>query len=214
MFNRAGAIAGELFDADLQYIGATVNTANQTNYTFSGVDIGVASDDRIVIVGSAHNFGCTSITIDGVATTLVARGNCGLGYLSVPSGTTADIVVSTNGGTNQNCRIWVYTMQSVSGIPLTHVGENDGDTASLSVSGIETRPNGGLVCVAQFNDGGGFTETWSGPETITEDQNGLSETSIRQMAHSINTEQFTLSGEFTITRLSGTSAIRLIVITF
>lgn len=207
-------MGGKLFDADLQYIGTTVNNANQTNYTFSGVSIGDASDDRVVIVGSAHNFGCTEISVGGTPTTLVDVGNIGLGYIAIPSGTTATIVVSTNGGTNQNCRIWVYTAQSRSGVPLFHGGTNSGDASSIEIPDVETRPNGGIAVIGQFNDDGGFTLTWDGAETFVNNQNGLSETSVRQFSSSFDSEAFTTSGNITCTRLSDTSAMRIAAISF
>lgn len=211
MFNR-GAKSLSLFDADLQYIGTTVNTTNLTNYTFSGVDIGVASDDRMVVVCAITNYARSSITIGGVSATFISGGNCSIAYLKVATGTTADIVVNT-AGTNANCRIFVYTVQVLGEVPLdTAIGYGN-PVSSLTLSDIETRPYGCVISCLRFNDGGGLSIDWSGIDDIVTDHNALTEPQRMFSCH-IDTSQFSDTNDLTYTRLSGTSAISAAAISF
>lgn len=213
MFNRAGAIAGELFDADLQYIGATVNTANQTNYTFSGVDIGTPTDDRVVVIGYSCNFGVSSVTIGGAEMILVnGTVNTGLAYKKVASGTTANIVISTLGN-NQNCIIYSYTVQALNEEHLDAFRAGGSPLASLTAEDVETRPNGAVIAVSRFNDGAGYNDTWTGNDTFTRNYSALVETD-RRTTLSAKTTEFSTDNDLTIERLSGTSNIQLAVISF
>ena len=98
-----GSIAGTADLAlDLTLQGGNVN---RTNGTYSGVSIGTANTNRMVVIQGALAINNTlaaptSITLDGTAMTLLrGGGNVFMAYLKVPTGTTTDIVISGGGGT-------------------------------------------------------------------------------------------------------------------
>jgi hypothetical protein len=92
------------------YIGyAEGNASNSSSETFSTVGIGTAAADRLVVVGigatgnAGGNRTITSITCNAVGMNLVASSanpRCAaIGYLIVPTGTTANFVVNYSGST-------------------------------------------------------------------------------------------------------------------
>src|SRR3990167_5715602 len=109
--------------ANAGYVGTVVDTTNATQYTFSNVAIGAASADRIVIVsasggraaGGTHTV--SSLTIAGSAAVLLKEVACGhlgtesisLWALAVPTGTTANIVVTWN-ASMIDCGIGVWAL--------------------------------------------------------------------------------------------------------
>ena len=213
MFNRAGAIANGGIDADLQYIGATVDTANQTNYTFSGVNIGTPTANRVVVIGYSCNAGVSSVTIGGVAMILVSGTvNAGLAYKKVASGTTANIVISAV-GSNTSCIIYRYTVQAVNEEHLDAFRAGGSPLASLTAEDVETRPNGAVIAVSRFDDGEDYNDTWTGNDTFVRNYSALVETQ-RRTTLSAKTTEFSTDNDLTIERLSGTSNIQLAVISF
>lgn len=90
-------------------------------YAFTGVDIGPASTDRVVIVGAVSRGGTDktmpSVTIGGVAATIAGHGvssegsDAGFAYATVPTGTTADISVTytSSEASISRCVIGVWT---------------------------------------------------------------------------------------------------------
>lgn len=115
----------------LAYKASATDSVDRTVYTFSAVNIGGADPNRIVVVGLsvAYSTGrsIASITIGGVAATVIAArvGNplASINTITtvlceavVPSGTTADVVV-TMSGTCQGMAIAVWAGLVVSATP-------------------------------------------------------------------------------------------------
>jgi hypothetical protein len=148
---------------------AGVNSSSNVA-TYSGVAIGTANANRIVVVCVASELASASInscTLGGNAMTAGTQGNEGavysrLFYLAVPTGTTADIVVTygANAPSTQN-HIAVY---SVTGAVVSSVGadsSSDMDTSDrLTTGSISIATGGGFLAVAGgATDGTG--KTWA-----------------------------------------------------
>lgn len=102
--------AGDPAPATLSFIGSTNYPSDGQTVTFTGVSIGAAAADRYVFVeipyynGTTSNYSIASVTIGGVLakihsqkfvpTGATAHGGVALVSALVPTGTTADIVVT------------------------------------------------------------------------------------------------------------------------
>jgi hypothetical protein len=108
--------------AEISYRQNYELTTNSTTYTFTNCDIGAASQSRVVAVGIVASGNTTnpvsSVTIGGIsASNVVNNGttstnnkpNCAIYSAKVPTGTTANIVVTWGGGKNR-CQIVVYRL--------------------------------------------------------------------------------------------------------
>jgi hypothetical protein len=173
-----GAAAGASTPT-LTYVTSTANTTDGTTFTFSSHSIGTAASDRLVVVAvsardSSGSDVITGVTIDGNAATSVAASASSASPTaifsrSVPSGTTADIVVSV-GSSFAACVIHVYTITGLSSTTavdtLTSVNGSSDPTGTIDVSA-----DGVLIAVAQSQ--ATTTATWTG---VTEDYDAQTET--------------------------------------
>jgi len=112
-------------------------TVNRANGTFTGVSIGTADTNRMVIIQGINGSGGsydppTSITLNGNAMSLL-RGakNTFLAYLKVSTGTTATIVISGGGATFTQ---QIITLNTVNTTP-----------DQSSIQNGNTAPNGGTL---------------------------------------------------------------------
>jgi hypothetical protein len=142
------------------------NTANQTTYTFTAVDIGTQSADRLVVIGTTStetgvNRTFSSATIDGSAATVnaaVAAASfipTAIFSRNVTSGTTTDITITYSGGVT-NCAIKIYLLYGLQS--FTPVGSGQltvvsGASQSLSFN----TSNNGIVIFACSKGNGGDT---------------------------------------------------------
>lgn len=163
----------------LSYIGAYGNTDHNSaaNFTQPAADIGAADADRRVVVAlsffaTANGDGVSGVTIGGVtATKLDGAAQFNLAYMgaevwaaSVPTGTTADIVVSFSGVVS-DLALNVYRLIKASSfntfatVPVT-------GNSSTAIMDINTKVNGAALYVMQNINGTastpptGFTETY------------------------------------------------------
>lgn len=138
------------------------SASNRTTYTFAAASIGAASADRVVIVAAGGSSGSartiSSVTIGGVTanvavtqgSTTSVGGRVGLYYLAVPSGTTADIVV-TFSGLMGNCRIATFAMTGhASGAPAATGADGSGTTTFNPNCNVVT---GDVLICASLSDG-------------------------------------------------------------
>lgn len=109
-------------------VGASGPTYTYQAYSVAGppytsIPIGVASVDRLVVVAvagfnSVDARTVTSVTIGGVAATLIENNSSTLlnafAYATVPSGTTATIVVTLSGVANRGQGIGVWEIKGLS----------------------------------------------------------------------------------------------------
>ena len=126
-------------DTSVTFTDSSVNSGSATAYTFSSQAIGTASSDRVVAVGvSAGNSaaGINTLTVGGVSAVKAIDATNSteteLWYASVPSGTTADIVV-TFSSSKGRCGIGVWALTGVTGVGATNTSTSS--TATLTVSG-------------------------------------------------------------------------------
>lgn len=160
----------------VSYIGSASSGTTATSYTFNSTSIGVAASNRIVaVVVSATGGtggGVSSVTINGTTATLVnSTGigftSIGVAYLSVPTGTTANIIVNLN-NSQSRCAIDVYRLIGAS----TTLAANSVTTYTTSVTAATataTIPTGGVAIYSVVTSGTTITYSWS---SATEDYDG------------------------------------------
>jgi len=176
----AGAAAG-VVSASITFETSVPDNANETNYTFTSVDIGSAAADRQVLVGvgigaDSRTFSSVKIHVPTVAadptgttmtslidvTTTGGFDRAGLFIATVASGTSAEIVVTTSGA-NGRCGLAVW---SVNGAAST-ANDTLSSTASPMTGTIDCSAGGVIVAYAfPIASGAGRTFTWAG---VTED---------------------------------------------
>lgn len=168
-----GAVAGPN-PPDFSHTASTPDDSNLLAYTFTAQAIGVAAANRRVFVSATSsatsiNANISAVTIGGVAATIHAAtantGNTRNGVVAiasaiVPSGTTADVVVThtTDIGVLLGCHISVYRATGLtSGTPF--------DTATTDNAGnllIDIPVRGFVIACAATVSGPGHT--WPSPE--------------------------------------------------
>jgi len=141
-----------------------------TSFTFSGVALGTAASNRKIIVGtgsqeSVDTTHINTLTVGGVsATELVAiNDDAGVDHqaeiwiATVPTGTTGDIVVTTNGNnSSMSIGVWaVYGASSTAHDTVKSIA--DPQTGTINV------PAGGVVIAVAFDRGAGSDYVWTDP---------------------------------------------------
>lgn len=146
--------AGGDLPAVVSYIGSNSSPNNNTAYTFTAQNIGTASSDRIVVVGTTSNgnsLGISGITLGGSAMTKIAEGSnsnhfATLYYLAYPTGATADIVVTWGDG-KLRCGIVVYTITKALSATPTH-SNSAGASSTIVSTTINYNANGVVIGVS------------------------------------------------------------------
>jgi len=174
--------------ATVTYVTSARSGSNTFTYTFAGTAIGTASAGRLVVVTAAINtlgdqaYYINAISIGGTAATIAVRSanddNCAIAYLLVPSGTTADIVVSlAGGGTPGRCQISVFNVTGWSSQAPTSVGSTNATTGT-TISATTNSSSGDSVISVCFTYAE-VTHSWSSPmieafDAVTEDSSASS----------------------------------------
>ena len=147
----------------------TVSAAVATTYTFSNQAIGTASSDRVVIVniGSLKDtsaaYSVTSVTIGGVAATKIHSAQTltsfGLSsyYATVPTGTTANIVIVHSA--NQN-RVGIQVVTTTNVGEFHQVALAEASSGSDPLSFTVDAPAGSLV-IGYVYDTASSSQTWT-----------------------------------------------------
>ena len=147
----------------------SVSSSVASTYTFSNQAIGTATSDRVVIVNfgslkdTAAAYSVTSVTIGGVAATKIhsaqTQTSWGLSsyYATVPTGTTADIVIVHSANMNR-CGIQVVTTTNIG--ELHQVALAEASSGSDPLSFTVDAPAGSLV-VGYVYDTGSSSQTWT-----------------------------------------------------
>lgn len=144
---------------------AAVHGSSAT-YTFSNMNIGAATADRLVVAAisgrasGTNSFVYTAVTIGGSAATLHVASGSAAGITSptciasrvVPSGTTASIVV-TSDGVIDGVGVAVYTIKNL--ISTTPVDSDARDALWLTLSGSVNRPADGVSIGSHANSSNG-----------------------------------------------------------
>lgn len=159
---------------ELSFHGNATDTSNSSSYTFSAQTIGTASADRRVIVG-VHMEGArsiTSATIGGVSATIVIQGGgsgkSGILIAAVPTGTTADVVI-TLPGSNSSCAIGVWSVTGMTSDTAVDTGDVFDDPAADTLS----TANGG-ICIAVATRATIGNVNWTGATEVYDDTDGSS----------------------------------------
>lgn len=153
----------------LTFKGVDADGSDVTVYTFSGVDIGTATSDRRVIVSASANNGTetvSSLTVGGVTADIIGQSQGGnlttaLCVAHVPTGTTADIVVTWTGA-QLRCGIGWWIATGLSSNTPNDSGTSNAGPQSISITALE----GGFIvagcaCLSA-------TTVWSTPGTTNE----------------------------------------------
>lgn len=159
----------------ITYQGLVDSTDNLTTYTFSAVPIGAAASRDHVVVGltfraTSNGRTFSSVTIGGVSATLILKndntddaGNStgsALYSAAVPTGTTADVVMTLSGGASRaSCDAW--TVENVTSFtPYDTATYHTASSASTFNLDLDS-PTGTSVAmgVALLRVGGGV---WTG----------------------------------------------------
>lgn len=152
-------------------LGTTIDNGDET---FSSVNIGAASSSRKVIVSIAYrhiNAGgtITAMTVGGIsgtkwisASSFVATNYfvIELWHCDVPTGTSADVVVTFSGltTTNRSASIGIWRGENVSDA----LADSATATGSNTISEVLAVPNGGAAIAACHGSGDAPDATWTG----------------------------------------------------
>ena len=125
----------------IQFVAATSNSDDETNYTFSSHGIGTANADRKVVICIMQcDNDISGVTVGGSACTEAVHADnnnndCEIWYRNnFSSGTSADIIVST-GGSNSACEIVVYALTGAADSPTnTYIDVSGNPTSSAIVA--------------------------------------------------------------------------------
>lgn len=187
----------------------TASSSTDSNtYTFSAQAIGGAGDRTFVVILIFSSFGATgrevsTVTIDGNSASRCAEFRhedggtnsrvVALWGATVPTVTTADVVVTFNGNMTR-CAIGVYTLKDVSSLTPSSTG-SQGSDSSLSLTLDATAPSGNSVVIGGYGSwvAADRVLSWSGP---TEDFEGFLESA---MNYSGASGTYSTSGSKTIT---------------
>jgi hypothetical protein len=150
----------------------------QTAHTYATQAIGTAAADRLVFVGVASQIvspTISTLTIGGITATQVPGSMVNLGAVQgqtewwwalVPSGTTADIIVTYSANQSGSTRIFVYSVVGAdTTTPYSDVKTVVGSAASQSLS-LTIPASGGGMGIASSTSRGAASYTWS---NLTED---------------------------------------------
>lgn len=141
------------------------------SYTWTGMAIGAAASDRWVIAALLiNNNGAqylASVTIGGVAATLLysapAAGTARVRFeywaAPVPTGTTANVAVTSDGGPMWDGACATYYC---AGEPTFYAGQHDNTYTATTFSVAIDVPEGGAVIAIASNDGDGVLSGWVG----------------------------------------------------
>lgn len=150
------------------YTANASSSANASSYTYTAQSIGSASSDRVVIVGvTGVNVQASAVTVGGISASKIATATDGatenvtLWTASVPTGTTADIVVTMTGSEVRNgIAVW----SKVGGVGSTTVATTGAVSNGPATTSINVPSNGGLVAMVVWAGSGSTpSATWAGP---------------------------------------------------
>lgn len=151
----------------LTYQTSVVQTATTSTPTFSSVSIGTAANSRRVIVHfSTANQTKTvsSATIQGITADIIQTGQSGNGtgaliIAHVPTGTTADIVITLSGNTNgSGIGVWTATGLTSNTPNDSDMNVTSGTSQAVTVAGLA----GGFIVAGHTSaNGTNQTTTWT-----------------------------------------------------
>jgi hypothetical protein len=139
VYKQTGAYVCETAAITYQTTAANTGASTGSVYTFAAQAIGTAAADRYVVLGftlidSASSFTIASVSIGGVAATKIITQNegdtvatnanivSGFYYANVPTGTTADVVITASEGIANSGSIGVWTVTGLTSAAFYGLG--------------------------------------------------------------------------------------------
>ncbi len=148
--------------ATVVFAASTVLTTDTTEYTFSGHAIGAPDTGRKVVVcaAAAGTVTINTVTVGGISATTVAERASGVTFgeiweAAVPTGATADIVVTHSGATNRSGIgvFAVYGAKATAGATTT---------STADPLNINKNVSSGGVIIGMGTDQSTSTYSWTG----------------------------------------------------
>lgn len=168
-------------------------TATDTTHTFSSMGIGTAASDRYVLAclswqGSAATRTVSSVTIGGVTATQVgSTANAGsfsfrstaMFIALVPSGTTADVVITVNADAVN----WACVTYSAAGLLSATPASTATSTAADPTASMSCDANGAIIGCAVTGAASSPSATWAGIAEDSDQNYGASSQQCFSTAH-------------------------------
>lgn len=205
----------------LEYVTSStyVSSTAVSSVTFSGVSLGAADSDRIIVAGlyagATGNRTISSLTVAGSSMNLFAKIDglltmAGFYYLAVPSGTTADFVATFSGNVSPAALV-VYRLTDWPSLNLLDSSAAY-ETAAARSGTVDVAQRGAVLAVGA-NFTGGTTSTGSVTNLDSEDANLQLRTTTRFVAgHSKNlSSSGTLTPGITYSRTATVSSPLVII---
>jgi mucin-19 len=144
---------------------ASIDGLNSNNYTFTNISIGEASSDRVVAIAffmyvNALDYAFSNVFVNGSPVTIGVQDSAGgthgsgFAYVSIPSGTTANVQFRSLNPIN-TCGIAIWKLTGLQN--STHYSANNTTTLSLTTPVIK----GGVLLALKAGSNFNAT-TWSG----------------------------------------------------
>lgn len=161
--------AGGVVPATVSFTASAVDTTNLTVYTFSSQAIGTANSTRQVVVGVSSNETVSTVTIGGISATKILEiggsQRAGLWVADVPTGTTADVVVTFASG-GARCAIGVWALYNAA----SSTDDTGSSTANPLTDTLNIPASGVAIGYAYTFNSPSRTFVWSGiTEAFDED---------------------------------------------
>lgn len=160
------SISGESPVPEVVFCHTAADETDAGSYTFSSVPIGEAASDRLVVV-SCHTTTnpVTAATIGGVTATVHATATNAskstvLLSATVPTGTTADIVLTVGSALRMLIGVWTITHLNSATPTDTSTASSDDSLTSTSMSDLAINTGGVAIYAYTTNDA--VLHRWSG----------------------------------------------------
>jgi hypothetical protein len=180
--------------AGCQYKTTLTTTTDETNTTWTDVDIGTPHPHRIVILGifMGVNVGSApSGTVNGIGRALGrAQNEWAFNVHLVPNDTLATIIVSVATSLRKAVSVWIGYPENP--IPLDSGLATANTTTNANIADLKVQAGGFLIYAGgQLSTLGTFTTTWGGAETVIEDVDAQLESASSYTAGHFNVTEST-----------------------
>lgn len=156
MFLATAAMGSKAPSVAFQY--SNVINANATVFTFAGVPIGTAGRRYVVFRLATLGTLITSVTVNGVASTLLGAPTSKMYISSVPTGTTCTIQITQSSAFPSTYTIMVWSVWDIrSATAYDYVESATASPVTVSVN----VPNRGIVIATALPDVNGASVTWT-----------------------------------------------------
>lgn len=189
----------------VEYRYTAYSGGNTSFRSFSSVDIGTPSSERIVVItlSGYRDIGFTNtVVINGVtATQLISGGtldSCGIYAAKVPTGTIVTVTVSSS--TNVDAiRIFAYSIYGLDAYSKLSSGFSESVSGNPSLSITNTKSNCVIIYVSS-NRGTAGSFSYSGVSTVNSSEGAANATDIATGATIINSISGTLTSTYSSSR--------------